>query len=231
MVTNPQSMRWRISKLYALVHIYHQPPLQFSSQRLRRWMIHQRYPDTPNNGSNRQNGASINRITVPRAHNSLSLLRVWRQCIDLSHTYIYSPYLLYIVLGAASIYILSYQLTDIAFFFKVIQYTSQISILNKMAEISLGYALISLLYYFRLSLKAYQFFLIKAFNLIKNSLIGLKFNKYNSKYISLIPIYNTSACYGASVISVTVTKGGHPSGGGLYGTSETMERGVAELRS
>ena len=36
-------------------------------------------------------------------------------------------------------------------------------------------------------------------------------------------------CYGPSVISVTVTKGGHPRGGGLYGTSGTMGRGVAEL--
>ena len=37
-------------------------------------------------------------------------------------------------------------------------------------------------------------------------------------------------CYGPSVISVTVTKGGHPKGGGLYGTSGTMGRGVAESR-
>ena len=37
--------------------------------------------------------------------------------------------------------------------------------------------------------------------------------------------------YGLSVISVTVTKGGHPRGGGLYKTSKTMGRGVAELRS
>ena len=37
-------------------------------------------------------------------------------------------------------------------------------------------------------------------------------------------------CYGPSVISVTVTKEGHPRGGGLYGTSGTMGRGVAELR-
>ena len=37
-------------------------------------------------------------------------------------------------------------------------------------------------------------------------------------------------CYGPSVISVTVTTGGHPRGGGLYGTSGTMRRGVAESR-
>ena len=36
-------------------------------------------------------------------------------------------------------------------------------------------------------------------------------------------------CYGPSVISVTVTKGGHLSGSRLYGTSKTMGRGVAEL--
>ena len=37
-------------------------------------------------------------------------------------------------------------------------------------------------------------------------------------------------CYGPSVIGATVTKGGHPSCGGLYGTSGTMGRGVAESR-
>ena len=37
-------------------------------------------------------------------------------------------------------------------------------------------------------------------------------------------------CYGPSVISVTVTKGGPPGSGGLYGTSGTMGRGVAESR-
>ena len=36
-------------------------------------------------------------------------------------------------------------------------------------------------------------------------------------------------CYGPSVISVTVTKGGHLRGGRLYGTSETMRRGVTKL--
>ena len=36
------------------------------------------------------------------------------------------------------------------------------------------------------------------------------------------------ACYGPSVISVTVTKGGHPRSGGLYGTSGTMGWGVTE---
>ena len=49
----------------------------------------------------------------------------------------------------------------------------------------------------------------------------------NSKLIliSLSFIY-----YGPSVISVTVTKGGHARGGGLYGTSRTMGQGVAESR-
>ena len=37
-------------------------------------------------------------------------------------------------------------------------------------------------------------------------------------------------CYEPSVISVTVTKGGHPRGSRLYGTSGTIGRGVAELR-
>ena len=43
--------------------------------------------------------------------------------------------------------------------------------------------------------------------------------------------YSLRSCYGPSVISVTVTKGGHPSSGRLYRTSRTMGRGVTELRS
>ena len=38
-----------------------------------------------------------------------------------------------------------------------------------------------------------------------------------------------SACYGPGVISVAVTKGEHPKGGGLYGTSGTMGRGVSRV--
>ena len=38
-------------------------------------------------------------------------------------------------------------------------------------------------------------------------------------------------CYGPSVISVTVTTGGHLRGNGLYKTSGTIGRGVAESRS
>ena len=38
-------------------------------------------------------------------------------------------------------------------------------------------------------------------------------------------------CYGPSVISVTVIKGGHLRGSRLYRTSGTIGRGVAELRS
>ena len=34
--------------------------------------------------------------------------------------------------------------------------------------------------------------------------------------------------YGLSVISVTVTKGGHPKGSRLYGTSETIKQGVTK---
>ena len=37
--------------------------------------------------------------------------------------------------------------------------------------------------------------------------------------------------YGLSVISVTVTKGEHLRGSGLYGTSGTIGRGVAELHN
>ena len=36
-------------------------------------------------------------------------------------------------------------------------------------------------------------------------------------------------CYGPSIISVTVTKGGHLGGGGLYKTSKTIGQGVTEL--
>ena len=36
-------------------------------------------------------------------------------------------------------------------------------------------------------------------------------------------------CYGPSVISDTVTKGGHPSRSGLYGTSGTIGRGVSQV--
>ena len=36
-------------------------------------------------------------------------------------------------------------------------------------------------------------------------------------------------CYGPSVISVTVTKGGHLSGGRLYGTSKTIRQGVSRV--
>ena len=38
-------------------------------------------------------------------------------------------------------------------------------------------------------------------------------------------------CYGPSVISVTVTKGGYLRDSGLYKTSRTIGQGVAKLRS
>ena len=44
--------------------------------------------------------------------------------------------------------------------------------------------------------------------------------------IYLINLIIIMLCYEPSVISVTVTKGEHPRGGGLYGTSRTMGRGV-----
>ena len=37
-------------------------------------------------------------------------------------------------------------------------------------------------------------------------------------------------CYGPSIISVMVTKGGHLKGGRLYKTSKTIRQGVAESR-
>ena len=45
-----------------------------------------------------------------------------------------------------------------------------------------------------------------------------------------MPRRYVTACYGPSVISVTVTKGEHPRGNRLYGTSGTIGRGVAESR-
>ena len=41
--------------------------------------------------------------------------------------------------------------------------------------------------------------------------------------------FNKGTCCGPSVISVTVTKGGHSRGNRLYKTSGTIGRGVAEL--
>ena len=47
--------------------------------------------------------------------------------------------------------------------------------------------------------------------------------------VYIIIIAPLSYYYGPSVISVTVTKGGHPRGGGLYGTSGTIRRGVSRI--
>ena len=41
--------------------------------------------------------------------------------------------------------------------------------------------------------------------------------------------YITPPCYGPSVISVTVTTGGHPRGNRLYRTSRTIGRGVSRV--
>ena len=38
-----------------------------------------------------------------------------------------------------------------------------------------------------------------------------------------------SIYYGLSIISVTVTKGGHPKGSELYETSKTIGRGVSRV--
>ena len=45
--------------------------------------------------------------------------------------------------------------------------------------------------------------------------------------VEYLPI-TADGCYGPSVISVTVTKGGHLRGSRLYRTSRTIERGVTE---
>ena len=37
------------------------------------------------------------------------------------------------------------------------------------------------------------------------------------------------SCYGPSVISITVTTGGHPRGDKLYKTSKTIRRGVSRV--
>ena len=42
-------------------------------------------------------------------------------------------------------------------------------------------------------------------------------------------IQKVQDCYGPNVIRVIVTKGGHLRGGGLYGTSGTMGRGVSRV--
>ena len=36
-------------------------------------------------------------------------------------------------------------------------------------------------------------------------------------------------CYGPNIISVTVTKGGHPKNSGLYKTSKTIGRRVSQV--
>ena len=49
--------------------------------------------------------------------------------------------------------------------------------------------------------------------------------------INIVKVYYNLALiyYGPSVIRVTVTKGGHPRGSRLYGTSRTMGRGVSRV--
>ena len=49
------------------------------------------------------------------------------------------------------------------------------------------------------------------------------------RYYTLLRFSICVSCYGPSVISVTVTKGGHPRGDRLYGTSGTMGRGVSRV--
>ena len=55
-------------------------------------------------------------------------------------------------------------------------------------------------------------------------------SKFKTLYITIKDrklLIRLAKCYGPNVISVTVTKGGHPRGNGLYGTSKTIRRGVS----
>ena len=72
------------------------------------------------------------------------------------------------------------------------------------------------------------------FNYIKKlQLVGIKGNNLlNLIRASVFPIklFNRLFyCYRLSVISVTVTKGEHPRGNKLYGTSGTIGRGVSQI--
>ena len=53
----------------------------------------------------------------------------------------------------------------------------------------------------------------------------------NRDWLTEVTEEHATSCYRPSVISVTVTKGEYPRGGGLYKTSETIGRGVAKLYS
>ena len=79
--------------------------------------------------------------------------------------------------------------------------------------------------------------LIKKYNIIIKKLLVLKplylTNRLLSSFITYyftvkMIIGHHTKYYGPSIISVTVTKGGHPRGGGLYKTSRTIGRGVTE---
>ena len=63
---------------------------------------------------------------------------------------------------------------------------------------------------------------------------GHSFNKPKSTIVTYsfsILSLKMQDCYRSSIISVTVTKGGHLKGGGLYGTNKTIGRGVTKSRS
>ena len=51
----------------------------------------------------------------------------------------------------------------------------------------------------------------------------------NSLLLVIMSIELLSLYYGPSVISVMVTKGGHPRGSRLYKTSKTIRRGVSQV--
>ena len=68
---------------------------------------------------------------------------------------------------------------------------------------------------------------IKRTNKLKKYLVSFRDQQVTTLIIQLYSF--DQRCYGPSVISVMVTKGGHLRGGRLYRTSKTMRRGVTEL--
>ena len=62
--------------------------------------------------------------------------------------------------------------------------------------------------------------------------LAFKCAAYYFKLVAVILLLNKimpTCCYGPSVISITVTKGGHLRGSGLYKTSKAMGQGVSQV--
>ena len=70
---------------------------------------------------------------------------------------------------------------------------------------------------------SYIYILISPKLLVSDKLYKVLIDLIFYSYIALI------VCYGPSIISVTVTKGGYLSGKGLYRTSKTIGRGVSRV--